>query len=200
MRQALHQVRAAYDADPEREWHRLETGAQARLEYLITRYALVQHLPPVSSAQHLLDAGGGPGRYTIHLAALGYQVTLFDLSPAILALARQRIAKAGPQVQQHVAAVHEGSITDLSRFPDAHFTAVLCLGGVLSHLTDAGARQQAVVELRRVARPAAPIFISVMNRFGAYRSALLSAVLPASAADRHHRGRRPRRPGLLLSA
>ncbi len=26
-------VRAAYDRDPEREWARLVTGAQARLEY-----------------------------------------------------------------------------------------------------------------------------------------------------------------------
>jgi ubiquinone/menaquinone biosynthesis C-methylase UbiE len=165
-------IRAAYDLVPEREWDRLESGAQFRLEHLITAHVLEQHLPAPDRSVHVLDAGGGPGRYTVALAGRGYAVTLLDLSPGLLDLARRRISESPPDVQQRVEAVVEGSITDLSRFPDAGFDAVLCLGGPLSHVVEAEQRRQALAELRRVALPGAPVFVSVMNRFGAYRSAV----------------------------
>lgn len=169
----------AYDQDPEHEWQRLTGGAQARLEYLITSHVLECHLPPAPA--RILDAGGGPGRYTIDLARRNYRVTLLDLSPALLRLARQRIAAAAIPADR-IEGIHQGSITDLSRFPAHRFDAVgydavgydavLCLGGPLSHLLDADARAQALAELRRVARPGAPVFLSVLNRWGAYRSAV----------------------------
>ena len=172
MEDTLAQVRAAYDRDPEREWRRLESKAQYRLEHLVTMYALKRHLPVVTQDRpcHVLDAGGGPGRYTLALAAQGYTMSLFDLSPALLALARQRIAESAPAVRERVSAVVEGSITDLSRFGDEQFDAMLCLGGVLSHVIEAAPRRQALAELRRVAKPGALLFIAVMNRLGAYRS------------------------------
>jgi SAM-dependent methyltransferase len=172
MSQAITLVREAYDADPDREWQRLEGGAQARLEYLVNQHALAQYLPPPDGAHHTLDAGGGPGRYTLLLAARGYRTTLLDLSPALLDLARQRIAAAEIAVRERVDSVVAGSITDLSSFADATFGAVLCLGGPLSHLVDPADRERALAELRRVAQPGAPIFISVMNRFGPYRSSV----------------------------
>jgi SAM-dependent methyltransferase len=172
MTDTLAQVRAAYDRYPEREWQRLESGAQARLEYLITTHALQQHLPSPDPTCHLLDAGGGPGRYTLALAARGYFLTLLDLSPALLSIARQQIADAPLLIQQHIQAIEEGSITDLSRFRDQQFDAVLCLGGPLSHILDESERQRALHELGRVARRGAPLFISVMNRLGSYCSTI----------------------------
>ncbi|MCL4545370.1 MAG: class I SAM-dependent methyltransferase [Chloroflexi bacterium] len=166
----LSRVRAAYDRDAEREWCRLEAGAQSRLEFLITSYALQRHLPPLDRPCRVLDAGGGPGRYTLLLAGWGYSVTLLDLSPASLDVAKGKIDAAGPDVQDHIEAVMEGSVTELVAFPDRHFDAVLCLGGPLSHLVHPLQRQQAVDELSRVARPGAPVCISVMNRIGAFRS------------------------------
>ena len=73
MEDTLTQVRAAYDHDPEWEWRRLESGAQYRLEQLVTMHALKRHLPAVTPdhPRHVLDAGGGPGRYTLALAARG---------------------------------------------------------------------------------------------------------------------------------
>ncbi len=163
-------VRAAYDRDPEREWRRLESGAQYRLEHLVNMHALRRHLPPAAGQPRILDAGGGPGRYAIGLAAAGYRVTLADLSPALLALARRRIAAAGATVQANVEMIAEASITDLSQWPDGVFDAVLCLGGPLSHETEEKAREHAVGELRRVAHPGAPVFLGALNRLGAYRS------------------------------
>jgi 2-polyprenyl-3-methyl-5-hydroxy-6-metoxy-1,4-benzoquinol methylase len=169
---SIDRVRAAYDQDPEHEWQRLKQRAQMRLEYLITLHALERHLPAPDLCSHILDAGGGPGRYTIELAKRGYQMTLYDLSPALLHLARQRIAQTDVEVQQRIKGVIEGSITDMSCFPAEQFDAVLCLGGPLSHLVQAEARRQALRELVRVMRAGALLFISVLNRLGAYRSAV----------------------------
>ena len=37
--------------------------------------------------------GGGPGRYTIELAKLGYDVVLLDLTPKLLEIAKRKIKK-----------------------------------------------------------------------------------------------------------
>ena len=170
MDEATTRTRAAYDRAPETEWVRLTERLHARLEYEVTTHALRRHLPPPPA--WLLDAGGGSGRYTIDLAAQGYLVTLLDLSPALLDFARARIAEAGPRVEEHVQRVIEGSIADLSVFSDAEFDSVVCLGGVISHLTDRGVRRQALGELRRVAKPGALILVSAMNRLSGYRGAV----------------------------
>jgi SAM-dependent methyltransferase len=167
---ALARTRAAYDREPDLEWRRLTDRLHARLEYEVTTHALARHLPPAPA--RLLDAGGGPGRYTIDLAAQGYALTLLDLSPALLAFAHERIAEAGPLVVANVEAIVEGTIVDLSRFGTAEFDAVICLGGVLSHVTDRQQRQRALGELRRVAKPGAPLLISAMNRLSGYRGAV----------------------------
>jgi SAM-dependent methyltransferase len=166
-------IRDWYDRDPEFEWRRLEWRVQNRLEHLVALHAIARHLPPPSPAVRVLDAGGGPGRYTIALARQGYRMTLLDLSPGNLAFARRKIAEAGPEVTARVEGVVEGSFTDLSAFPDAGFDAVLCLGAALSHVVDADARRQALAELRRVARPGAPLIVAVFNRLGLLRGALM---------------------------
>ena len=206
MEDTLAQVRAAYDRDPEREWRRLESKAQYRLEHLVTMYALKRHLPVVTQDRpcHVLDAGGGPGRYTLALAAQGYTMSLCDLSPALLALARQRIAESAPAVRERVPAVVEGSITDLSRFGDEQFDAVLCLGGVLSHVIEDALRRQALAELRRVAKPGR--FIVHRGDESAGRlpldravAELLHTILSAPAGDGYHCHRPWSRADVLLS-
>jgi SAM-dependent methyltransferase len=166
----LDATRASYDENRQREWNRLETRAQGRLEFLITMYALQGHLPPPGA--RVLDAGGGPGRYTIALAALGYRMTLLDLSPGLIEEARERIAAEPAMVQSHIEETVTGSIIDLSRFADNAFDAALCLGGPLSHVIDADERARAVAELRRVTRRGGTIAISVMGRIGFLRSAV----------------------------
>ena len=172
MRGDLSHVRASYDQEPEREWRRLEGGAQARLEWIVTSHALARHLPPPGGSQQILDAGGGPGRYTLALARQGYRMTLLDLSPALLDLARARIAEARSEVANRIDAIIEGSVTDLATFDAARFDAVLCLGGILSHLPEPDDRRRALAELRRVARPGGLLFISVFNRLAGFRSAV----------------------------
>ena len=81
MDDGLAAVRAAFDRDPDLEWQRLEIFPRSRLEYMIVSAALARNLPAPDRSTSVLDAGGGPGRYTVALARAGYPVTLLDLSP-----------------------------------------------------------------------------------------------------------------------
>jgi len=150
-----------YDRQPEREWARLE---RHRTEWAVTTRALAEHLPPPPA--RVLDCGGGPGRYAIELARRGYEVTLFDLSPANLRLAQEKAAEAGVRL----AACEQGTATDLSRFPDESFDAVLLLGP-LYHLLEEEARRRALVEARRVLVPGGPLFAAFISRYAVPRHA-----------------------------
>jgi SAM-dependent methyltransferase len=152
-------VKEYYTGCVREEWRRLVQDAYHRLEFETTLHYLDSYLP---ERGRILDAGGGPGRYTVELAKRGYEVVLLDLTPANLEFARRKIKRAG--VQDKVRQVVEGSIIDLSRFPEDTFDAVVCLGGPLSHVLDQGKRETAIQELIRVDKPGAPIFVSVMSR------------------------------------
>ncbi|MGM0629429.1 MAG: class I SAM-dependent methyltransferase [Patescibacteria group bacterium] len=150
-----------YTEDPIKEWERLDKDPYNHLEFETTMKFLNKHL---HQNGHILDAGGGPGRYSIELAKQGYSMTLLDLVPANLELAQEKIKEFG--VKERIREVMEGSITDLSRFTENSFDAVLCLGGPLSHVHPEKERKKAVSELVRVAKKDAPIFVSVMSKFG----------------------------------
>ena len=142
-----------------KEWKRLTKHPYNQLEFDTTMHFLGEYLPRKGL---ILDAGGGPGRYTIELAKRGYDIVLLDLTPKMLEIAREQIKKA--KVENQVKQTVEGSIEDLSMFEDNTFDAVMCLGGSLSHLVNKKLRLMAVDELIRVAKHDAPIFVSVIGR------------------------------------
>jgi ubiquinone/menaquinone biosynthesis C-methylase UbiE len=152
-------VRDYYTDCVRREWRRLVKDAYHGLEFQTTLHFLEEHLPQKGL---VLDAGGGPGRYTIELARRGYEVVLLDMTPANLEFARRQIRRA--KVQDKIANIVEGSIVNLSQFADNTFDATLCLGGPLSHVLDAHKRDKAISELIRVTKKRAPIVVSVMGR------------------------------------
>jgi ubiquinone/menaquinone biosynthesis C-methylase UbiE len=159
-------VRKYYDDLAEREWKRLTRDAYHRLEYIVTMHFLEKYLP---SSGLVLDAGGGPGRYSIELAKRNYEVVLFDLSPGCLALAEKKIARA--HVGDRVRRIVEGSIADLSAFRDKEFDAVLCLGP-FSHLIERGDIEKAASEIVRVTKEGAPLFIGAVGLYGVFRTVL----------------------------
>lgn len=161
MNRESEMVRELYSHMVDREWGRLARDPFHRLEYDTTWRFLEKYLPKSSL---VLDAGGGPGRYTVELARRGYDVVLLDLTPANLERAGEEITRAG--VGKHVKQLVEGTITDLSQFADNSFDAVLCLGGPLSHTYPASEREKAISELIRVDRKDACIFVSVMSKYG----------------------------------
>jgi SAM-dependent methyltransferase len=152
-------VKEYYTACVRKEWRRLVQDTYHHLEFETTMHFLEKYLPKQG---RILDAGGGPGRYTLELARRGYEMVLVDLTPANLEFAKRQIKRN--KLQDKVNRAVEGSIVDLSQFAANSFDAIICLGGPLSHILDGEKRDMAIKELIRVGRIGAPIFISVMSR------------------------------------
>jgi S-adenosylmethionine-dependent methyltransferase len=152
-------VRKCYAKNAVVEWERLIKHPYHRLELDTTMHFLKKYLPKKGL---VLDAGGGPGRYTIELAKLGYDIILLDLTANLLEMAREQIMREN--VESKVKQIIEGSVDNLSMFEDDTFDAVICLGGPLCHLVHKKQRQKAADELVRVAKHNAPIFVSVIGR------------------------------------
>jgi 2-polyprenyl-3-methyl-5-hydroxy-6-metoxy-1,4-benzoquinol methylase len=152
-------VKNYYTSQVRNEWRRLIKDAYHRLEFETTLHFIKKHFPKKGL---ILDAGGGPGRYTVTLASKGYDMVMLDMTPANVEFAKRQIKRSG--VQERVKDVVEGSIVDLSRFDDNTFDGVICLGGPLSHVVNPRRRDRAISELIRVAKPGAPIAVSVIGR------------------------------------
>jgi ubiquinone/menaquinone biosynthesis C-methylase UbiE len=154
-------VRKHYDKYSSKEWARLENNVHGRIEFEVTLHTLKKHLKPSS---YVLDAGGGPGRYTIELAKRGHKVYLLDISEEQLKIAREKIKEAS--VEENVTYVKRMDICNLEKIPDHTFDVVLCLGGALSYVREK--HKQALAELIRVAKPGSTVVVSVMSLLGTF--------------------------------
>ncbi|HEX3784004.1 MAG TPA: class I SAM-dependent methyltransferase [Pseudonocardiaceae bacterium] len=101
-----------------------------------------------------LDAACGTGRHTRKLVDLGHQVTGIDLTPEMLAIAKNTV----PEAQFHTA--------DLLALPFAgpRFDTVVS-GLAIAHLADLRA---GIAELARVMRPGGRLIISAPHPFQAH--------------------------------
>jgi S-adenosylmethionine-dependent methyltransferase len=154
-------VETYYDQNAQEEWNRLD---RHKVEFQLTMRALSEFLP--AAPAKLIEIGGGPGRYAIHLAQRGYQVTLADLSSASLKLARQKAVEAEVELE---AFVHANAL-DLAAFPAASFDAALLLGP-LYHLHKPEERQSALQQAKRLLKPGGLVFASFITRFAGFRDA-----------------------------
>lgn len=150
-------VAESYNSDPEREWSRLERNPYLALEFDVTWEALTRHLP---ERAHVLDAGGGPGRYALALCRSGRRVTLLDLSAGLLEKARAIFAAEPAEVRAGLVGLAQGDLRDLMRYPDESFDAVVCLGPPLTHIPLALDRTRAAAEMTRVVRPGGLVFLT----------------------------------------
>jgi len=141
-----------FDEYGEREWTRFEDG-RTPLPSVATHTRMLERY--VRDGDRVLDAGCGPGRFTLELQRLGAQVTALDISPVQIELLRQRVSAVEAVV---------GDITDLSRFADDAFDATVCYGGPLSYLL--GEAERAVAELARVTKSGGHLLVSVMSLGG----------------------------------
>jgi len=107
----------------------------------------------------ILDAGGGTARITLPLAKLGYQVTLLDLSPGMLAVAKEKLQKEGLLGRVEIK---EADLVSLP-FPDENFALVICLHGAFSYLDSS----KAAKELTRVMKKGGRIIVDALNRYWA---------------------------------
>ena len=134
-----------------------DRGVQAALKEVFP--ALVSDLlGDLAGARRVLDAGCGPGQFTILVAERlpAAEVWGIDLAPTMIELARSHAAESPARERVHF------EIADVAKlpFPDAEFDTVLSSGSI-KHWPDpeAGLR-----ELHRVLAPGGRAFIGEMNR------------------------------------
>jgi len=144
---------AYYDSFGENEWNRFDEGRTPAAGLDIHLRFLERF---VRSGDRVLDAGAGPGRFSLELVRLGASVVALDISSGQLDLLRQRL----PDVEAIV-----GDITDLSCFAEDSFDVTVCYGGPLSYVLDRA--EEALGELVRVTRSGGYVLISVMSTIGA---------------------------------
>lgn len=120
---------------------------------------LVGHLiGDLSTARRILDAGCGPGQFTIMAAERlpRAEVWGIDLAPTMIELARAHAAESPAAPRLHFDAADVAKLP----FPDEYFDAVLSSGSI-KHWPDALAGLR---ELHRVLVPGGRAFIGEMNR------------------------------------
>lgn len=143
-------MRAYYEQGKERD--RL-AGPKGALEFERTKEILQRRMPPAPAV--VADVGGGPGRYALWLAELGYTVQHRDLMDLhvhqLQALGHGSIQTAAGDARQ----------LDL---PDSSVDAVLLLGP-LYHLSERKDRIQTLEEACRIVRPGGPVFVAAISRW-----------------------------------
>ena len=99
----------------------------------------------------VLDAACGTGRHTAYLVERGHTVTGLDVSPDMLAVARERV----PDTR-----LVEAPLASLP-FEDGEFDAAVC-ALALSHVPDPA---ESIAELARVVGPGGPLILSDFHPF-----------------------------------
>ncbi len=150
-----------YDEYGEREWTRFDTRPMDRVNLEVHRRFVREF---VRADDRVLEAGAGPGRFTLELADIGARVVVGDISPGQLDLHREKTAAVEDAIADRV----QLDIVDLSQFADGEFDAVVCIGGPLSYVL--GEADRALAELLRVTRPGGTAVISVMSLLGSARA------------------------------
>ena len=146
----IEKIRKRWDEHADRfdKWYETFEGA---VENHMDWELLKRHLPQNRDAK-ILDAAGGTGRITLPLAKMGYSVTLCDISPKMLNVARRKLLREGVLDK---AEILECDVCKL-RFADESFDFVLCWDGT----------SDAAKELIRVTKKGGKISTYLMNKCG----------------------------------
>ena len=137
------------------EWGRLD---REPIEYKVNWHYIKKYLP---NSAHILDNGAGPGKYSMALAKEGYNVTLSDLTPKLVEVAKEKAIELNLEQQFDDFLVADAC--NLERLTDEKFDASLMLGPMY-HLQNEDDRILAINELNRVTKRDGLVFVAFMPR------------------------------------
>ncbi len=155
MRESIESVRQFYNRAPEHEWDRL--SERHPFEFILTTWMMDKYIRPGDA---ILDIGGGPGRYSIHYAKKGCEVTLVDLSEGNVALARQKAEEENVTLTARVKNCLELDELDLGQYDHVF------LMGPLYHLLEEEERVRAVELALDRLKPGGKLYASFILVFG----------------------------------
>ena len=145
-------VQAHYDENVENEWTRIAN----KPEFLLTCRMLTRYINP---GQRIIDIGGGPGRYSLHLARKGCDVTLLDLSQGNVKFAEEEAGRQGLTLKTLCGDACEAD--ELAQGPFDH----VLLMGPMYHLLEESDRIKAMKSALNLLNPGGVIFVSFINMF-----------------------------------
>lgn len=130
---------------------------KGRIRTFVLHQQLLAHLPEPPAT--VLDVGGGAAHQSLPLARLGYQVTVLDSSPVMLAKAEQRLSDEPTEVRNRVRLIEGAGENAPEATAGERFAAVLC-HGVLMYLPEPGPIVRA---LCRCVAPGGIVSIMALN-------------------------------------
>jgi SAM-dependent methyltransferase len=107
----------------------------------------------------VLELGCGTGRVLVPLAATGHAITGVDGSPALLALARQKVAAAG--LERQVSLIRADLRT--MSLPRQDYGFAFCTSNTLMHLTTAADQESALKQAWRHLHPDGLLLVDLFN-------------------------------------
>jgi 2-polyprenyl-3-methyl-5-hydroxy-6-metoxy-1,4-benzoquinol methylase len=150
------EVREYYDGSPAAEWERLEKNLP---EFEITRRFIERYIKPGDTA---LDVGGGPGRYSLHLAKLGCEVTLADLSQGNVDFAMNKAREQGLNIRGIRADARY-----IDREAEGEYDHVLVMGPMY-HLLEPEDRGRAMTACLSKLKPGGLVYVSFISIFAGF--------------------------------
>ena len=152
MNEDIKIVQEHYDSNVLKEWNRIA----GRPEFLLTCRMLDRY---IKHGDKVLDIGGGPGRYTFHLAEKGCDMTLFDLSPGNIKFAEEKSVELNLPIKTVC-----GDARTADNLVNEQFDYVLLMGP-LFHLLEEADRITAVNAALNLLKSDGLIFVSFINSF-----------------------------------
>jgi len=153
MQEDIATVQTYYNQNATLEWQRLD---EHPFEFLLTTHMMERYIHP---GQNILDIGGGPGRYSIHFAKRGCDVTLVDLSEENVRLAQQKATEADVCIETYTA-----NCLFLDALPLGQYDHVFLMGPIY-HLLDPADQNRAVALALSRLKPGGKLYVSFILAF-----------------------------------
>ncbi len=147
LKKSFNQSANTYDSDTD--------TLAGKVNDFVNKYHILNHLNN-NNVNSILDAGGGTGKFAIPLSEMGYDVTLIDISPSSIEIAKQKAFSCKTKLT-----IVEGNVESLN-IDSNHFDFILSQGP-LSYTPNP---VEMIKEMYRVLKPQGTIWIDFYNSLG----------------------------------
>lgn len=147
-------IRKYYSSEIEKNRLELEFF---QLEGIRTKEIISRYLD--SDKKRIIDIGGGVGYYSFWLKEKGFDISLIDISPKNIELAKEKLINEHLKLDR----IEVGDATNL-KIADEQFDIALLLGP-LYHLTNKDLRIKALEEAKRVLKPGGILICAIISRY-----------------------------------